>query len=261
MTDYYATLGVQRTATADEIKRAYRRLASQHHPDKGGDTKKFQEIEEAYRTLSDVNKKQQYDNPSAHVNVNNFGFGNSPFNFDEIFAQFGTRFNQQHRPQTQARLTLWINLIDVARSGPKTITVSTPHGSNALEINIPQGIEDGDSVQYAGIAPGGVDLIITFRITPDPLWQRQGPNLITKKDVSIWDLILGGAIEIRDLQGTTLQLTIPQRSNPGTILRVRGRGLLGRAGNAGDLLIQLNAQIPVNIDSNILDAIRLHRDS
>lgn len=260
MTDYYATLGVQRTATADEIKRAYRRLASQHHPDKGGDTTKFQEVEEAYRTLSDTNKKQQYDNPGVHVNVNNFSPGHSPFNFDEIFAQFGTRFNQQHRPQQHARITLSVSLLDVARASTKTITVSTPHGVNNLEINIPRGIEDGDSVQYAGIAPGGIDLIITFRIAPDPVWQRQGSNLLVRKEISIWDLMLGSQIEISDIHGTALELTIPQGAHPGTILRVRGRGLYSKQGGAGDLMVQLNAKMPASIHPDIITAIKTHKD-
>jgi DnaJ-class molecular chaperone len=86
MKNHYHTLGVERTATADEIKRASRKMASQHHPDKGGDKLKFQEIEEAYRTLSDPNKRTQYDNPGFGNFDSNPGFQSATFNFDNIFS-------------------------------------------------------------------------------------------------------------------------------------------------------------------------------
>jgi curved DNA-binding protein len=86
MTDYYSTLGVPRTASADEIKRAFRKLASQHHPDKGGDTKKFQEIQAAYDTLGDDRKRAAYNSPQPQMPAGGF---HQNFNFNEIFNMFG----------------------------------------------------------------------------------------------------------------------------------------------------------------------------
>lgn len=257
-TDYYATLGVARTATQDEIKRAFRKLASQHHPDKGGDTQKFQEIQAAYDTLGDPEKRAAYDRPAPQFNFQDFN--NHPFS--DIFSQmFGGNHPFGQRPQQRGhvRMTLWITLYDVAVGGPRTISLGTAAGSSTVEINIPAGIEDGDNVQYPGIGPGGVDLVVNFRIKPDAVWQRQAQNLITTRKVSMWDLILGGSLEITDIYGTHLSTQIPANTEPGTMLRLRGRGLKNRAGQAGDALIQVQATLPKNIAPEIRDAIQQHR--
>jgi DnaJ-class molecular chaperone len=252
MTNYYQTLGVDRNATPEEIKRAYRKLASQHHPDKGGDKHKFQEIEQAYRTLSDPQQRAQHDNPNPFG-----GMGGQGFNFESIFDIFGTRFQhpQQQRQHQRAMMTLWITLPDVARGGPKTISVGTHQGTMTVEIEIPPGIDDGASVQYPGIGPSGMDLVITFRIHPNPRWERQGSNLTTDHPIDIWDLITGTEITVQDVLGNTLSLTVPARTQPGTIFRLRGRGLAQRSGVTGDLLVRVQARIPDNIPQAIIDAI------
>ena len=256
MKNYYETLGVKTSATQDEIKHAYRKLASQHHPDKGGDVAKFQEIEEAYRTLSDAEKRSQYDNPAP--NFGSFGQHSQGFDFETIFDIFGTRFGQGHqrRPQT-ARMSLWIQLRDVAQGGRRTISVGTPSGTQAVDIEIPLGIDDGDSVQYPGLAPGGLDLIVSFRIHPDPRWFRNGLNLIAEHTATIWDLILGTDARIRDIVGTEILFTIPPNCQPGTALRLKGRGLRHRSGQQGDILIKIQARLPEKIDQELLDHIRL----
>ena len=255
MQNHYQTLGVNKDANADEIKRAYRRLASQHHPDKGGDVAKFQEIEQAYRTLSDPQARAQYDNPG--FGGQRFGHpGNQGFDFQSIFDVFGARFHHPHQQRTQqARMSLWITLVDVAQAGKKTISVGTQQGTMTVEIEIPAGIDDGDTVQYPGIGPGGIDLLITFRIHPNPRWARQGANLTTDCSVDIWDLILGTDIQVQDILGAALSLNIPPRTQPGTIFRLRGRGLAQRSGVAGDLFVRIQATIPSDISPAILDAI------
>ena len=255
MQNHYQTLGVNKDANADEIKRAYRRLASQHHPDKGGDVKKFQEIEQAYRTLSDPQARAQYDNPGFQSQ--RFGHpGNQGFDFQSIFDVFGARFHhpQQQRRQ-QAQMSLWITLVDAAQAGKKTISVGTQQGTMTVEIEIPAGIDDGDTVQYPGIGPGGIDLLITFRIHPNPRWTRQGANLTTDCSVSIWDLILGTDIQVQDILGVALSLNIPPQTQPGTIFRLRGRGMAQQSGSVGDLFVRVQATIPNDISPAILDAI------
>lgn len=255
MTNHYQTLGVDRNANPDEIKRAYRRLASQHHPDKGGDKHKFQEIEQAYRTLSDPEKKAMYDNPNPFGG--GFGANNHGFNFESIFDIFGTRFQHPHqqRRAQHAVMNLWITLRDVAQGGNRTISVGTHQGNMTVEITIPTGINDGDSVQYSGIGPGGIDLVITYRIHPDPKWERHGNTLQTEHTVSIWDLILGCEVPVKDILGTNLSLTVPPKTQPGTVLRLRGRGLTTRSGETGDLLVKMQAQIPTDIPQELLDHI------
>ena len=267
MTDYYATLGVQRTASADEIKRAYRRLASQHHPDKGGDTKKFQDVEEAYRTLSDPQKRQQYDTPSPFGQqpgqAGPFSFhggGGNPFDFNAIFEMFGARpgHPQQEFMQRNVKLSLWISLHDVATGGPRVISIGTQHGNTNSEIHIPPGVDDGDTVRYAGLGPAGLDLIVTFRIKPDTAWQRNTSHLHTQVPVLIWDLILGGEIAIKNIFGDELSVSVPPNTQPGTTLRVRGHGLplKGQQRARGDLMLKLEARLPDQIPDNLLELIR-----
>ena len=261
MKNHYQTLGVDRNASADEIKKAYRKLANLYHPDKEGGSKlKFQELQEAYDILGNQQKRSEYDNP---VNVNfGAGFGGQPFNFDTIFDIFGARFQhpgQQPQQRAQARMTLWVTLADVAQGGRKTISVGSHQGTHAIEIDIPVGINDGDSVQYAGMAPGGADLIIQFRIHQTPQWQRQGQNLYTEQDVTVWDCILGTDVTIRDILGNQLSLTIPPLTQPGTILRLRGRGLPHHQIASGDLLIRVRATIPEQIDADLLNLIEQKR--
>ena len=255
MPNLYDTLGVRSDAPADEIKRAYRKLASQHHPDKGGDKTKFQEIQQAYDTLSDASKRAAYDQPQPQFH--NFGsHAQGPFDFQTIFDVFGTRFQQGHQPRQQiARMSLWVTLQDVAQTTRKTVSVGTPQGTQVIEIDIPAGINDSDTVQYPGIGPGGLDLQITYRIHPNPKWSRQGPNLTTEHAVSVWDLIQGAEVEVRDILGYNLSLSIPPRTQPGTTFRLRGRGLGQRGGPAGDMFVRVQAVIPDQIDPVILDAI------
>lgn len=251
MKDFYKILGVDRSASDDDIKRAYRRLASQHHPDKGGDTARFQEIEEAYRVLSDPQQRQQHDNPSP------FGaqFGGASFNFDDIFSMFGQRMHPER--QAQVRIALWITLRDVALGGPRIVSLGTPRGQANVEITIPRGIEEGSNVRYPGIAPGGADLVVQYRIRPDPGWLRDGANVIAERTVSIWDLIMGTTIEIDTINDRRIQLTVPARTQPGTMLRMRGHGLpIYNTTASGDALIRMQARIPTDIPQALLDMIQ-----
>lgn len=256
MKDYYSTLGVARTATPDEIKKAYRKLASQHHPDKGGDTAKFQQIEEAYRVLSDPQQRAQFDSPQP--NFGGFQFHSQPFDFNEIFNMFGTQFQhpQQRARQMQARMSLWIQLSDVASGGRRTVSVGSSAGNQIVEIDIPLGIEDGATVAYPKLGPGGIDLVVTFRIHPNPRWQRDGFNLYTDQKVSVWTMITGGEIVVRDILNRELTVGIPPHTQPGQILRCKGRGLPDRGNSPGDMMIRIQAEIPNNIPEDLLSLIR-----
>ena len=259
MTDHYAALGVARNATQDEIKRAFRKLASQHHPDKGGDTRKFQEIQAAYDTLGDSAKRQQYDNPAPQFQ----GFpGGAQFNMGDIFSQmFGGHpgFAQQHPRRNHMRMSLWISLKDVSTGGHRQVAVGSPQGQSTIEIDIPRGINDGDMVQYQGLAPGGQDLVIEFRIHPHPQFRRDGLNLTVDHKCAVWDMILGGDTTVVNLDGTQLVVAIPPLTDNSTTLRLRGRGLQDRKGVVGDLFIRLHAQLPNQISPELAEAIQQHR--
>ena len=256
MTDHYATLGVARTASDDEIKQAYRRLASQHHPDKGGSTEKFQAIQAAYAVLGDAQKRAEYDNPQPQ-NLN-MGFGAHGFDFGSFMNMFNQGMGQTHSRRNHVRTTIWISLRDVAQGGRRTISMGTAQGVTAVDVEIPQGIDDGDNVQYPALGPGGTDLVITFRVQPDTAWQRQGLNLITERRVVIWDLIVGGSISVTDLLGTALTVQVPPGTQPGTLLRLRQRGLRDRQGQQGDLFVRVAPYLPTQIPEDIRDAIKKH---
>ena len=253
MTDYYSTLGVSRTASTDEIKKAFRKLASQHHPDKGGDTKKFQEIQAAYDTLGDEKKRAAYNNPQPQMPAGGF---HQNFNFNEIFNIFGAQF-QQPQQRGHARMTLWIKIQDVASPGTRVVAMGTQTGTHNIEITIPHGIEDGDNVQFSGLGPGGQDLVITFRIHPDRTWQRNSNNIVTEHSTNVWKLIAGGTMTMVDIRGNRIELSIPPRTQPGSLLRARGRGLPDRSGKIGDMMVRIQAEIPAKISEELLAAIQL----
>ena len=257
MKDHYATLGVSRSASADEIKRAYRRLASQHHPDKGGDTARFQEIEESYRVLADPESRQQYDNPRPQFNGQ---FGAQGFNFNDIFSMFaqGGFPNPQAR-RGHVRMTVWITLRDAAMGGDRTLSLGTTQGVTNVQIEIPVGISDGDNVQYAGLGPGGTDLVVEFRLRPDAEWERQDLNLITNQRVSVFDLMCGTEIKVMDIYGKELATAIPPGTQPGTLLRLRGRGLRNQKSQQGDAFVRVQAVLPTQIDPEIIAVIEKHR--
>jgi len=259
MTDYYQTLGVQRNATDDEIKRAYRKAAMKHHPDRGGDQVKFQEIQEAYATLGDPQKRQQYDNPHPHVRINVNGnpfHGGAPFDFDSIFEMFGARMHPRQQQQRNQRISIWITLEAAVSGGPRMISIGTPQGNSTMEINIPPGISDNENVRYPGLAPGGHDLIINYRVHPHPEWQRNGLDLYCERTLDFWQLILGTTLKLTDLQGRELALTIPPRCRPGTIMRARGRGVVREGHNPGDLLIKIQASMPEDISQEVIDILQ-----
>jgi DnaJ-class molecular chaperone len=255
--NYYQILGVEKSATADDIKRAFRRLASQHHPDKGGDTVKFQEVQEAYSVLGDEAKRAEYDNPRPQFS----GFpGGGGFNMNDIFGQmFGQQFGQHPQRRNHVRMTVWVTLSEVAQGGSRAVNVSTTAGSSTVAIEVPQGIDDGDNVQYGGVAPGGLDLVVQFRVQPNANWRRDGLNLHTEHRASVWDMILGADVEVQNILGHSLIVRVPAGTQPGTVMRLRGHGIQDRHGQKGDLMVRVQAQIPKTIAPEIVAAIQQHR--
>ena len=265
MADYYNTLGVPKQASADEIKKAYRKLASQHHPDKGGDTAKFQEIEEAYRTLSDPDKRQQYDNPQPQFN-GGFGGGGVPPGFEDIFSQmfggggspFGDMFGRRQQPPRNRTLNIQTQIsLEEAFSGKEMIAnLTLPNGRDqVLNIKIPKGIQDGVTLRLANMgddsvvnAPRG-DIHLTVNVRPHPVFARQGDDLIRTLEISAIDAMLGKIYQIETIDGRLLEIKISEGTQQGQILRAVGYGMPSMNDNrfVGRLLVKIDIRIPTNL--------------
>lgn len=252
--DYYQTLGVNRNASQDEIKKAYRKLASKHHPDKGGDKQKFQEIEEAYRTLSDDQKRAEYDNPQPQFSHHFGGFDPQDI-FSQMFGgpHFGQGFGrQQPRKNKSVTLTIQMTLQEVLTGKEVLGTIRLPSGKEqAINLNIPAGVDSGDQIKYSGLGDDSIpgipkgDIIAQIHVMPDYRFQRQGPNLLVEETVSIFDAILGSKIKVKTLENKTIELTIPEGTKPDTILSCSGQGLPYKNNRArGNLFVRIKFNMP-----------------
>ncbi len=274
--DYYKILGVSRNASLDEIKRAYRKLALQYHPDRNpGDKKaeeRFKEINEAYQVLSDPQKRARYDQlgesysrwaqsgapgdfdwsawtqPGAVDLEDLFGEGFSEF-FRAIFggmgiASGGRRSARTAVPRYEQPVTISLR---EAYSGTKRYLEI---GGRRVEASIPPGARDGTKVRLRGIGPTGPDgrpgdLYLVIQVMEDPLFERKGDDLYTQTTVDVFTALLGGEAEVTTLEGRLL-LTIPPGTQPDQLFRLAGRGmpLLKNPQQKGDLYVRVKVQIP-----------------
>lgn len=275
--DHYSTLGVAKNATPDEIKKAFRKLASQHHPDKGGDTKKFQEIQAAYDTLGDPVKKDQYDNPQPQFRQGGGGFYGQgvPPGFEDVFSQmfgggggpFGDMFGRRQQPQRNRNLSLQtqITLEDAHAGKSLTVSVMLPSGREQVcEIKIPKGIQDGTTLRLAGMGDDSMpnmprgDIHLTVHIQPHPVFQRQGDDLVCRLQVGAIDAIVGKTYNIDTIDKRTLEITIKPGTQPGTIMAAHSYGMPSINDNRfiGRMLIQIEVIIPTNLTEEQLSKLR-----
>lgn len=254
MKDPYATLGVHRNADAAAIKRAYKQKAKEHHPDRGGDTDKFAEISNAYDILKDPQKKSYYDHTGS-AEPQAFNQPHGGFGFEDIFGHI---FRQQRGPQrpAEARIAVVLDLADSLRGGKRILGVQTPMGTSNVEIDVPRGVVHGENIRYPKVAPGGLDLIASFRIRAHPNWQRNGMDMHTEKEVDFWTLIIGGDIKLVDVLGKRYDVRIPPRTNPGTTVRLGSAGAFRDGHNPGDIFVKIKATMPRNIPEEVISTIK-----
>ena len=284
--DYYSTLGVGKNATDDDIKKAYRKLAMKHHPDRGGDESTFKKISEAYDILSDPQKKQIVDLGGDPKNQGKGGnsFNQGPFEFhfntggvppgmEDIFGRFGFGSGFGRQPM-QKNKTLNINvditLEDVlsGRDINAEITIPGTGKRKMINIAIPAGIEHGQQIRYEGMGDDAIrelrpgDLIVNVNVQQHKLFRREHSDIIIEKVVSVWDAIIGSSLDIETLDGKMLTINVPQGTRHGTILSCRGEGLpIMRSRNRGNLLIMIKVDMPTNLSASQLDKVKLLRDT
>lgn len=259
--DYYSTLGLTRGASEADIKKAYRSMAMKHHPDRGGDEKKFKEVEEAYRTLSDPQKKQMVDagmDPNAQggggQNPFEFHFGSG--NFEDMFNQFGFGFGQRPmRRNKSININVEITLEDVLNGKDLNAEIAVPGGrKKVVNISIPPGIENSQQIRYQGMGDNSIpdlrpgDLLVNVFVKHHPTFRREHDSLICEKQISVWDALLGGKIHIRSLDGRDLDVTIPAGTQPDSTLRILREGLPNmRSKQRGNILIRIKVVVPKNL--------------
>jgi len=252
--DPYSVLGVSRNASQEEVKKAYKKLAMKHHPDRGGDEAKFKEINEAYERITNPQANQDFD-----FTPGGFGFRRGG-TVDDIFSEFFEFHNgRAQRRSTTVHVTLWITLEDVASGGERPVSLQSNSGISTVNISIPRGVADNTQVRYAGIGPNGHDVIIVFRVKPHPVFVRSKTvDLARNVDVDFWTLILGGMVPVSTLSGRQLSLRIPPKTKPGTTMKMAGQGIQNSR-QQGDLYVKLNAVMPDNIDDDIINLLSRKR--
>jgi DnaJ-class molecular chaperone len=257
--DYYQTLGVGKGATPEDIKKAYRRMAAQHHPDRGGNTEDFQKIQAAYDTLSDDRKRREYDNSNqgpqgfpGGFHFHSDGFGG----FNDIFGQFFGNNNpfQQNRSQVY-RTQLNITLEDAYKGSSMTLNLQTNNGVKTVKLDIPKGMRDGGQLRYDNVMDHGM-LIVEFRIAPHLKFDRKGDDLYCNQRVSVLDLIAGGKFSFTTISGKTFEIDVKPGTQPNAHLRIHGEGMpINGENKHGDQIILIVPFIPDTIDSEITQSI------
>lgn len=272
MANAYDILGVPNGASEDEIKKAYRKLAAKHHPDRGGNTAKFQEIQSAYDTLTDPVKRQQHDNPNPFGQAGpghfEFHFGNGPQDiFDQFFHQgFGGRNPFQHaqpRRNKDLRININITLSSTLEDQDKTVSVQTTKGDRfTVDVNIPRGASQGTTIKYQGMGDNFFesltrgDLYVIVNVIPDDRYQVHGLNLLYPLEVDALDAITGSDYEVSGLDGRIFMVKIPQGCQHGTKFGLAGQGLYQMYSHArGDLVVDVVIKTP-NLPADAITAIR-----
>ena len=289
--DYYKILGVERNATTDDIKRAYRKLAVKYHPDKNPGNKeaeeKFKEINEANEVLGDAEKRKKYDAlGTSYKNYQRSGgtaedfdwsewrsAGNGGFEHEDIFSGgsfsdffesifggenngFKTRSSRKPRKGSDYNAETDISLEEAYHGTNRRMDIN----GHILQINIKPGVKDGQVLRLkekggAGIngGPKG-DIFITLHIPEHPHYTRKGNDLHCDIPVELYTTILGGKQVVRTLKGN-LRIDIPKETENGEVLRLKGMGMpvFGKANEFGDLYAKVKVLVPKNLTPRELE--------
>jgi curved DNA-binding protein len=277
--DYYKILGIDKNASEEDIKKAYRKLARKHHPDLNPNDKeahlKFQQINEANEVLSDAEKRKKYDEygenwkhaeqfeqarQQQHTGGQPFGQEFSGGFEDEHFSDFfeslfgrgsrGTRGGNVKFRGQDYNAELHIPLREAARTHQHTLEVE----GRKVRITIPAGIENGQTIRLKGHGGPGVnggpngDIYITFVISDDPKFKRAGNDLYTTEDIDLYTAVLGGDVTIHTFDAK-LNLKVKPETQQGTKVRLKGKGfpVYKKAGEFGDLIVTYNVKLPTNL--------------
>lgn len=282
--DFYQVLGVDRSASGKDIKKAYRKLAQQYHPDNNpGDEAaetRFKEVTEAYDVLSDPKVREEYDQArdafSRGAWAGSPGGGAQYVRFEDLgdlgsmFGGFGLGdlFGQRVRrgPQKGADLEgeMTLGFDEAIRGTTRTLTVSGPEGPREVQVKIPAGVEDGQRIRVKGKGRPGADggprgdLYVRVHVADHPLFSRNGRNLEVEVPLTYAEAALGANITVPTLDGK-VTLKIPAGTSSGKTFRVSGKGVKTPKGT-GDLLVKVEVAVPESLTDEQRAAIERLRD-
>ncbi|MEX2007502.1 MAG: DnaJ C-terminal domain-containing protein [Candidatus Levyibacteriota bacterium] len=274
--DYYQALGLSKNASPDEIKKAYRKLALEYHPDRNKSKEaeaKFKEVTKAYEVLSDSQKKQTYDQyghsafeqgagqggpfggsgaeqqgrygPFTYTYTTS-GQGPEGYNFDfggfsdpfEIFEQFFGGASPFGSAQRRPSYSLAIDFKDAAAGASKRVTID----GKVRNIKIPPGVDTGSRMRFG-------DFDVVFEVIPDPKFKREGSDIISEAELAFSDAALGTEAEVDTVQGK-IKIRIPAGTQPDTVIRLRGKGMPRLRGSGhGDHYVRIKVIVPKSLTS------------
>ena len=275
--DYYAILGVDKKADAATIKKTYRALARELHPDKTkGDKKledRFKEVSEAYEILSDDKKRAEYDQAREMFQSGAFRSGGQQFSgdFSDLFGNGGDIFSQlfggRRGPRKGQDIQTEVSISFRDAFFGKEVDLRLAGQGNAphtITVRIPAGVNDGAKVRVKGRgAPGEAgpgDLYVLVNVIPHPVFSRKGENLHLTIPVSFAEAALGADISVPTIEGDEVKVRIAPGTQNGKTLRVKGRGVK-KGINAGDLLATIEVQVPQRVDGKAKKALEDFADA
>ena len=295
--DYYKILGVERSASPNDVRKAYRKLAMQHHPDRNpGDKKaeeRFKDVNEAYQVLNDPQKRARYDQlGSAYSGWQQRGGSPGDFDWTQWFGgqQGGTRveYGDINDLFGQDAFSDFFRSLFGGAGGARTstgtrrapayqqpITISLEEAyrgtsrsfqsdGRQLTIRVPAGVKTGSKVRAAGAAPDGRDLYLIVEVADDPRFERQGDDLRTSTGIDVFTAMLGGEAAVQTVEGD-VTLKIPAGTQPEQVFRLAGRGMprLKSPQSRGDLFVRVKVHVPKDLSpeqQQLLRQVARHKD-
>lgn len=297
--NFYDVLGVQKNASEDEIKKAFRKLAVKYHPDNGGDENKFKEISEAYETLSNPDKRREYDQllmyggipgqgaaggayagGAAGVNIgdilNSMFSGNGAFTndwgqgFSSPFGGGAAGGRQRSRRGDDLSLTVDVSAEDAFRGVTHKVTYRIPSTGEqqAIAVSVPAGAVDGGKLRYKRRGEYGInggergDLVVTTHVEEHPLFKRKGADVTMELPISIYEAALGCSVDVPTPGGATVRLKVPAGTQTGKKFRFKEMGApdVKHRGKTGALLVKVVVKVPTALSDEERTSLEHLRD-